>query len=181
MDTASSAGRLLALSAAVAAATLAAPVAAQTVHARLSGYQEVPAVSSPGSGNFTAKIDRRAGTIFYELEYKGLQGEVTQAHIHLGQHGVSGGISVWLCGTAANPGPAGTPICPAGNSGVVNGALMALNVVGPAGQLIAAGEFEELVEAIHAGVTYANVHSSVLPLGEIRGQIGGRGHAGGQH
>ena len=58
---------------------------------------------------------------------------------------------------------------------------MAPNVVGPAGQLIAAGEFEELVKAIHAGVTYANVHSSVLPLGEIRGQIGGRGQAGGQH
>jgi hypothetical protein len=167
--------------AAVAAATLAMPAAAETVHAQLSGYQEVPSVSSTGSGKFTARIDRRAGTISYELEYDGLEGEVTQAHIHVGQHSVSGGISVWLCGTAANPGPAGTPICPAGDSGVVNGVLMAPNVVGPAGQLIAAGEFEELVKAIYAGVTYANVHSSVLPGGEIRGQIGGRGQAGGQH
>jgi hypothetical protein len=44
--------------------------------------------------------------------------------------------------------------------------------VGPAGQGIAAGEFDELVRAIKAGVTYANVHSEMFPGGEIRGQLG---------
>ena len=33
--------------------------------------------------------------------------------------------------------------------------------------------FDALVRAIHAGVTYANVHSSLFTPGEIRGQIPG--------
>ncbi len=173
--------RLIALASALAAFAAAAPVTAQTAHARLTGYEEVPAASSPGRGEFKARIDRKAGAIFYELSYKGLQGNITMAHIHLGQHGVNGGISVWLCGTTTNPGPAGTPVCPAGTEGEVNGTLMAANVVGPAAQLIAPGEFDELVDAILAGVTYVNVHSTVLPAGEVRGQIGGQGRAGGQH
>lgn len=175
------AARFLAVPAALAALAFAAGAVAQTVHTRLSGYEEVPAASSPGRGEFKAKIDRKAGTIFYELSYRGLQGNVTMAHIHLGQHGVNGGISVWLCGTATNPGPAGTPVCPAGTEGEINGTLMAANVVGPAAQLIAAGEFDELVDAILAGVTYVNVHTTALPSGEIRGQLGGKGRAGGHH
>ena len=53
---------------------------------------------------------------------------------------------------------------------------MASNVVGPPPggpqpQQLLAGEFDELVAAIRAGVTYANIHSSLSPGGEIRGQI----------
>jgi hypothetical protein len=44
-------------------------------------------------------------------------------------------------------------------------------VVGPAGQGIAPGEFAEVIAAIRAGVTYANVHSTRNAPGEIRGQI----------
>ncbi|HEX9821407.1 MAG TPA: CHRD domain-containing protein [Methylomirabilota bacterium] len=39
------------------------------------------------------------------------------------------------------------------------------------GQGILAGEFEEVVAAIRAGRTYANVHSAAFPPGEIRGQL----------
>lgn len=180
MKTKSTLLRSIPVPAALATLVFAAPVAAQTMHARLSGYQEVPVVSSLGSGEFKAKIDQRAGTIHYELRYSGLQGNILQSHIHFGQHGVNGGISVWLCGTAAQPGPAGTPACVPGNEGVVEGWLTADAVVGPAGQLLAAGEFDELVAAIQAGVTYVNVHSTVAPGGEIRGQLGGQGGASGR-
>jgi hypothetical protein len=169
--------------AAAFALTLAAGSAlGQTVRTKL----EVPAISSPGSGEFRAKIDRDAGTIYYELEYGGLQGTVTMSHIHFGQHGVNGGISVWLCQSATNPAPAAVaasvPTCPA-TGGNVNGMLMASSVIGPAGQLIVAGEFDELVAAIRAGVTYVNVHTTAVPAGEIRGQLGrnGRGDGHGHH
>jgi hypothetical protein len=45
-------------------------------------------------------------------------------------------------------------------------------VIGPSGQGIDPGEFNELVRAMRAGVTYANVHTEKHGTGEIRGQIG---------
>jgi hypothetical protein len=53
----------------------------------------------------------------------------------------------------------------------VTGTLRPADVIGPAGQGITAGQFEELVRAIRAGATYVNVHSSLYPGGEIRGQL----------
>jgi hypothetical protein len=163
------------LSVVVAAAATAVPAAAQSIGTRLGGYEEVPVISSTGSGRFKAKIDRKAGMIFYELDYNNLSSNILQAHIHFGQTGVNGGISVFICTNLGN-GPAGTPACPGTTSGEVNGTWMASSVVGPAGQGIAATEFDELVDAIRAGVTYVNVHTSVFPSGEIRGQIDGKGH-----
>jgi hypothetical protein len=135
----------------------------------LIGYEEVPAVSTTGGGTFRAVISRSADEIRYKLTYSGLQGTAQQAHIHFGQEAVNGGISVFLCSNLPNP-PAGTQACPA--SGTVTGTIRPVDVIGPAGQGIAPGEFAELVKALRAGVAYANVHSSVWPGGEIRGQLG---------
>ena len=49
------------------------------------------------------------------------------------------------------------------------------DVVGPADQGIDPGEFGELVRAIRAGATYANVHTDKYPGGEIRAQLKRRG------
>jgi hypothetical protein len=153
--------------------TLAAPtVLAQnaTLHARLSGYNETPStISTAGTGEFTAKIV--GDSIEYELSYEDLQGSITQAHIHFGQAGLSGGIAAWLCGTASNPGPTGTPVCPGPNSGSVSGIITPAQVIGPAGQGISAGEFDALIAAIKEGAAYANVHTTFVGTGEIRGQI----------
>jgi len=140
------------------------------VDARLKSYQEVPAVSSAAGGRFKASIDHVSGTISYELSYSGLEGDVRQAHIHLGQRGVNGGIMIWLCQTVTNRDPTGlSPTCP--QSGSVSGLIQAANVIGPAGQGVAATEFAEALAAVRAGVAYVNVHSSAFPGGEIRGQI----------
>ena len=140
------------------------------IEARLKGFAEVPAVSSAASGRFKARIDSASQTLSYELTYSGLEDTVRMAHIHFGQHGVNGGIMVWLCQTAAFPSPvASTPQCP--QSGTVSGVVSAADVVGPAGQGIAAAEFAEMARAIGAGVAYANVHSNKFPGGEIRGQL----------
>jgi len=53
----------------------------------------------------------------------------------------------------------------------VSGTITAAEVIGPTSQGLAPGEFAELLRAIDENVTYANVHSSEHPSGEIRGQI----------
>ncbi len=149
------------------------PVAAETVTVQLRGFEEVPSNASDATGSLRLFINDRAGTIDYELSFDGLEGDVTQAHIHIGQAGVAAGISIWLCQTATNPAPAAvaalTPPCPA--AGTVTGTLSAANVIGPAAQLVTAGDLDDVIRAIRAGVAYGNVHSKVVPGGEIRGQL----------
>jgi hypothetical protein len=146
-----------------------------TITERLSGYQEDPqVVSTTGQGRFRVQIDEQAQEISYRLTYNDLVGTVTQAHIHFGGRAQSGAISVFICTNQGN-GPAGTQACPAAPA-TVTGVIRAADVIGPAGQGIAAGEFAELVAAIHAGATYVNVHSSQWPAGEIRAQLDGHHH-----
>jgi hypothetical protein len=136
--------------------------------ASLDSYQEVPSVSSPGArGSFRA--ERKGDRVAYELRYTGLEGDVLFAHIHLGQRAANGGVSVFLCSNAPDA-PEAVPDCPPPPARV-RGSFGAGDVVGPQAQGIAPGELEELVRAMRAGVTYANVHTSVLPAGNVRGQI----------
>lgn len=135
----------------------------------LTGYQEVPVVSTRADGVFRAKWDRDATSFEYELTYEGLQAPITQAHIHLAQKSVNGPIIIWLCGTPSNPGPAGTQTCPA--SGTVRGVVASANVLGSATQQLAAGEISEVLSAMRAWAAYVNVHTTASPGGEIRGQV----------
>lgn len=132
--------------------------------ASLDGYQEVPALSVAGTGSFSAKLSGDGASLSYRLEYSNLTGDASAAHIHLGQKGVAGGVIAFLCGGG------GQADCP-GAGGTVTGTIAADNVVGPADQGIEPGEFDELVAALQAGATYANVHTEAFPTGEIRGQI----------
>jgi CHRD domain len=134
----------------------------------LTGYQENPDVSSTGTGSFTATIDDDAQTITYELSYSAIEGgDAFAAHIHFGKRAVNGGVSAFLCGGGDKP------ACPA-TAGTVTGVIDAADIVGPAGQGIEPGSFAELVAAMRAGHTYANVHSPRWPGGEIRAQINDR-------
>jgi hypothetical protein len=110
-------------------------------------------------------IDSSQTMITYTLNYANLQGGAPSAsHIHIGQAGVNGGVSAFLCGGGTKP------ACPT-PSGPVSGTILASDIVGPAGQGVAAGELSEVIAAIRAGVTYANVHTPSFPSGEIRGRI----------
>lgn len=143
----------------------------RTRHTRtfLTGYSETPlALSSPGTGKFKATIDKTAQEIRYTLTFSGLPTAVTQAHIHFGSASQSGGVSAFLCTNQGN-GPAGTQLCPA--SGTITGTIRPADVIGPAAQGIAAGEFAELVAGIKARTAYVNIHTTQYPAGEIRGQL----------
>jgi hypothetical protein len=145
---------------------------ADQIGALLTGYEESPSVSTTGSGEFTATVAPDGETIQYTVTYSGLQGTVTQGHIHVGQLGVNGSIVIFLCQTEENPDPTGlAPECP--QEGNVSGEITSANVIAGAteSQQLAAGDLAAVVTAIEAGAAYANVHTDLSPGGEIRGQI----------
>lgn len=145
----------------------------------LDGFQEVPAVSSAASGQFRAQVAPDGQSIDWVLSYTGTEGAVQQAHVHLAQRDVNGGITVFLCTNLGN-GPAGTQPCPAAPA-VISGSIRAADVspnipatAAARAQGLDTGEMAELVRALRAGVTYANVHSTKFPGGEIRAQLDNR-------
>src|SRR5262245_23367999 len=89
--------------AALIAAAVPSAVRAERIEARLTGYQEVPSVSTPARGHFEAKIARDGESISYELTFSNLVGTISQSHIHIAQKGVNGSVVIFLCQTAAAP------------------------------------------------------------------------------
>ena len=142
------------------------------VREKLTGYEEVPALSTPGTGEFRAFVSRSGDQIRYRLTYGHLESAATQSHIHFENATNNGAIVAFLSTNLGNA-PAGSdpPACPPGG-GTVTGTLGPEDVgPGAADQGIAAGEFGELVDAIKAGATYVNVHTADRPGGEIRAQL----------
>jgi hypothetical protein len=138
-------------------------------HARLDGAQETPAISTGATGTFEATLNSAGNSLSYELRYSDLEGGNTLfAHVHIGQFDVAGGVMFFLCGGG------GKPACPNG-SGTLTGTVTAADIVGPSGQGISAGQFDEAIRAMRDGIAYANVHTVTYPTGEIRGQINHRG------
>ncbi len=136
----------------------------------LHGYEEVPAVSTTGNGSFKAEFNPYGTEINWELTYLTLEGQITQSHIHFAQKSVNGGIVVFLCTNLGN-GPVGTQTCPPPPA-TIRGTIRAADVgAGAAAQGIAAGQFEEFKRALRSGNTYANIHSTIWPGGEVRSQI----------
>jgi hypothetical protein len=141
----------------------------------LSGYQENPDVFTGATGSFTATLDDDAQTITYELTYSGIEGgTVSASHIHFGKRAVNGGVAAFLCSGGDKP------ACPA-TAGTVTGVIDAADIIGPTGQGINAGSYEELATAMRDGQTYVNVHSTgatpAWPGGEIRAQINDRANS----
>lgn len=138
--------------------------------ARLSGYEEVPALSSTGKAKLVARINHDETEIDWELSYEDLEAPVTQAHIHFNARALNGPVVVFFCTNAGN-GPVGTQLCPE-QPATISGTIVAADVLGSAaGQGLEAGNLAELIAAIRGGATYANVHTTLRPAGETRGQI----------
>ena len=138
----------------------------ELIREQLSGYEETPlALSTSGHGTFRAMMTD-AG-IKYTLSYADLSGGVSQAHIHFGAPGQSGGISVFLCTNLGN-GPVGRSLAQPLRRGHRHHCRPTSSAPRPGHR---AREYEELLAAIRAGTAYVNVHSSTYGGGEIRGQI----------
>jgi CHRD domain len=138
-------------------------------HANLTGFEETPAIIANGTGHLTLTL-HDDGTMDFEMTYSGLTGPASASHIHIGQLGQAGGVTIFFCGGG------GRPACP-GASGTVSGTITAADVLPLPAQGLAAGDLAAVLRAMRVGATYANIHTAAHGGGEIRGQIqAGRGH-----
>jgi hypothetical protein len=133
-----------------------------TLTTRLTGFQQVPAILSNGTGTFTGTLG--ATSLTFTLTFSGLSSPVTAAHIHFGQRDVNGAVFVFFCGGG------GKPACPAGG-GTVTGTVTPADVLAVPAQGVRAGNFRDLIRILLTGNGYANVHTMTFPDGEIRGQL----------
>jgi hypothetical protein len=140
---------------------------------RMTGANENPPVVTDASGNFRARIF--ADRIEFRLRYGGLEGDVTQAHLHVGNPGNNGAIVVFLCANDpfAPPAPATAPECPA-SPNVVEDVIDPADVLADDDGVLEAGDLEGLARLIRQGAVYANVHSGLHGAGEVRGQMSPR-------
>jgi hypothetical protein len=122
--------------------------------APLSHAQEVGVVNAPGAGGY-AEFWLDGSTLNYRITVRHLTGPASMAHIHgPGDRHENASISIWLCGTV---GPSGTPTCSTATDGVLVEGSVAVTM--------------DQLAMIEAKMGYANVHTVMHPLGEVRGQV----------
>jgi hypothetical protein len=132
--------------------------------AHLSGDQEVPPVETRATGQAIFQLSKDGTELSYKLIVANIE-DLRMAHIHLAPAGVNGPVVAWLYPSAP---PA--QLIPGRFNGVLaEGIITEANLVGP----LAGLPFSSLIDAMKAGDTYVNVHTSTYPGGEIRGQIYG--------
>jgi hypothetical protein len=123
----------------------------------LSGSEETPPNSSPATGSITVTfLSAQPNQLMIHEVFSGLVAPNTAAHIHVGPPGVAGPIVLPFTGF-----PTGV------TSGTYDAVLTDADLT-PGGGI---NTFADLIAAIEAGDTYANIHSTMFPGGEIRGQL----------
>jgi hypothetical protein len=127
-----------------AAAVGLAQAAPRSVSVPLSGAQQVPAVTSPGSGTATFTWDPATRGLSWSITFSGLSSDATMAHLHVGAAGKNGPVVLWLS-TRGTP-----PASPFTGSATLTPAQ---------------------ARQLAAGVWYVNLHSKDHPAGELRGQV----------
>ena len=157
--------------AAVMTNLLAAPIGnsqTERFSASLAGGNEVPPINSAGTADFEMTIQ---DPITFSLTFSGLSSPLSVSHLHFAPSKVAGGVMIFLCGGGNQP------ACPAATSGTITGTITAANVTGPGGQGITPGDLDSALGAVRSGLSYANMHTTMFPGGEIRGDVQrGSGH-----
>jgi hypothetical protein len=125
------------------ATTSRAAAAAGTMTANLSAAQEVPPVNSQGRGDAQMMLDPSSKQLRWTVNYTGLSGPATAAHIHTGASGANGPVAI-------NLSPGSPPQNPITGTATLTDAQM---------------------QQLMSGQAYVNVHTQANPGGEVRGQV----------
>lgn len=132
--------------------------------ANLTGYNEVPAVVTTGSGQVTVAVSSDQTSLNVTLNFSKLLGTALSASLYLGSSGTTGGVVATICG--------GASACPTTADGTVTITLSASDVLPITAQGLAAGDIASVIQALANGAIYVNVVTSKFANGEIRGQLG---------
>lgn len=137
----------------------------------LSGDQEVGPTGSPGTGLARVTFDDVAQTMRVRAIFSGLDGNTTAAHIHTAPPGVNGGVATTV------PSFPGFPLgVQAGSMDQTYNMTLAssynpsfLNNATNMGSTATASA--TLLNALRNNGAYFNIHTSVVPSGEIRANL----------
>lgn len=142
-----------------------------TATARMSSFNEVPAIATGARGTFRATLSDDGTVLSFQMSWSGLSSAPAVAHVHLGQFFANGAVSFFLCGGG------GQPDCPAETAASISGTVTAANVMAVPAQGLRAGDLDQILNGMRRGDTYANIHTPLagFPGGECRGQISVRG------
>ena len=121
----------------------------------LDGAQETPPVETGAVGNMSLQLSPDQTQITYTLSQSGLVSPITAAHIHAAPPGV--------------PGPIIFPLTDTNFTSPLTGFLSAKDLTPQSDAGVVT--FEDAIDAMLTGKTYANIHTTANPNGEIRGQI----------
>jgi len=140
----------------------AAPASAQqfTLNATLTGAGETPSpgINTGAFGNAVIVVDLGARTVTYTVNVFNMPSGVTASHSHVGAVGTAGPVVVIF-----------TPPVNASNdfgfTGVVQDTAFSL------APTLGIRSADDMFQAILGNNSYVNVHSTVNPGGEIRGQL----------
>jgi len=112
-------------------------------NASLDGMQETPPDTTMASGTAWAVIDNNLSSLTFRVTYANLMGSFTASHFHFGAAGIGGGVIEAI-----------TP-----------------DYIGNTASGTWANLPDSMIIHLIRGDIYLNVHSSIHPAGEIRGQL----------
>lgn len=131
---------------------------ATKIQTMLTGAKEVPPVATAAFGEAMVKLADNGLSLKFRVEVCDIV-NVSQAHIHVGAPGTNGPVVLFLYGF----GPLFTAD---GCAKLSSGTLTPSNLI-PAGGIT----WDGFLNALFAGNTYVNVHTTAHPGGEIRGWL----------
>ena len=138
--------------------------------ASLSGYNESPPNASPGTGFAEVVYNNVGHTLFIDLTFSGLLGTTTASHIHAATAS-PGTLTAGVATTT--PYFTGFPIGVTSGSFTTTLDLTSASSYNPTYVTANGGTTTTaeaaLAAAIAAGEAYLNIHTTVVPGGEIRG------------
>ena len=126
--------------------------------AQLSGGNETPGVVTGAGGVATITLNTATQTVTYRIDVYNLPSGATVGHFHASGPGVAGPTVVNFTFPAN-----------ISNDFAITGTATAADLTPRQAQGI--NSWEDFIQALTLGQIYVNVHSTVNPGGEIRGQV----------